>query len=125
MENEEYLFGFEKLKVWHEAIDLLVFIYEVTSEFPNSEKYNLIIQSTRAATSISLNIAEGSGRLTPKDQNKFYSISYTSSLEVVSCMAASNKLDFITKADFIEVKKSVMSITSKLNAMHKNNLNKL
>ncbi len=34
-----YVFSFEKLKVWKEAIQLSKDIYKVTSTFPDEEKF--------------------------------------------------------------------------------------
>ena len=53
-------FKFEKLEVWALALDYIDQIYEIANELPRSEAYNLRSQMTRAATSVALNIAEGS-----------------------------------------------------------------
>jgi four helix bundle protein len=60
-----------ELRVWKEAIELAVRVYGVSSHFPPAEKYGLISQVRRAAYSVPANIAEGSGRLTPRDFRRF------------------------------------------------------
>ena len=55
------MYNFEKLIVWQEAIRLAELIYQLTKKLPKEERFALIDQLKRAVTSISLNIAEGSG----------------------------------------------------------------
>ena len=53
------VFNFENLEVYKKALALVNSVYEITSQFPREEKYVLSDQFWRAASSISLNIAEG------------------------------------------------------------------
>lgn len=50
---------FTDLQVWQEAHQLVLRVYDVTSKFPNDEKFGLVSQMRRAALSIPANIAEG------------------------------------------------------------------
>jgi len=50
------------LKVWQKAIDMTMTCYELTANFPDSERYGLTSQIRRAAVSVPANIAEGKGR---------------------------------------------------------------
>ena len=59
MEYKSTDFGFEKLSVLHKAKDLALFTYTTTKEWPTKETYGLTSQLTRAAVSVSANIAEG------------------------------------------------------------------
>lgn len=79
-------YKFEKLDVWSLALDYLDLMYAVASALPKSEEYNLKSQITRAATSISLNIAEGSTGLSDAEQARFLSIAIRSLLETVACL---------------------------------------
>jgi four helix bundle protein len=49
------------LDLWQRAMTYTVQIYEFTAQLPETERYNLAAQLRRAATSVPLNIAEGSG----------------------------------------------------------------
>lgn len=50
-------------------------------------------QLDRASSSVVLNIAEGSGKMTAKDQRKFYSIALGSLRESVAVLQISGKLN--------------------------------
>ena len=64
-------FKFENLEVWQLALDYADLVYELADKLPDSEKFNLRSQITRAATSIALNIAEGSTGQTDPEQTVF------------------------------------------------------
>jgi len=52
-------------------------VYELSRLLPEREKYNLASQIERAATSIVLNIAEGSTGQTDPEQNRFLGPGFT------------------------------------------------
>lgn len=79
-------YKFEQLDVWRLALDYIDLIYALASELPKPEEYNLKSQVTRAATSISLNIAEGSTGLSDAEQSRFLSIAIRSLIETVACL---------------------------------------
>ena len=58
---------FKDLEVWQKAVDVVTSVYQITSSFPESEKFGLVNQLRRAAVSIPSNIAEGSARHHAKD----------------------------------------------------------
>jgi four helix bundle protein len=78
-------FKFEKLEVWNLAIEYVDLIYEICEKLPRSEEYNLKSQMRRAATSIALNIAEGSTGQTDLEQARFIGLAIRSLLETVAC----------------------------------------
>jgi len=84
-------FKFEKLEVWQLALDYLDLIYEIACLLPRSEEYNLKSQMVRAATSVALNIAEGSTGQTDAEQARFLGMAIRSLLETVACQHIINR----------------------------------
>ena len=68
------MFKFEELDIWKESINYASRIYKITESFPAEEKFGLVTQLRNAVISISLNIAEGSGRYHNKDFIRFLQI---------------------------------------------------
>ena len=78
-------FKFEKLEIWQLALEYIDLIYEIAAQLPKAEEYNLKSQIVRAATSIALNIAEGSTGQTNAEQARFLSMALRSLVETVAC----------------------------------------
>ena len=94
------MFNFEKLEVWHEAIEFADQIYILTRSFPDSERFGLANQMRRAAVSISSNIAEGSSRSSKSDFARFIQIAAGSVFEVVSQATISKRQGFLSEEAF-------------------------
>src|SRR5690348_175869 len=91
-------FRFESLQIWHQARTFSNHIFKIAIKFPESEKYGLASQITRAADSVALNIAEGSGRDTNSDFNRFLGIAIGSTFEVVSASFLAMDRGYIDQA---------------------------
>jgi four helix bundle protein len=73
---------FRELSIWKDSFELVMHIYNCTTELSDTEKYGLISQIRRCAVSIPSNIAEGSGRTTNCEFFNFLRISISSSYEL-------------------------------------------
>jgi four helix bundle protein len=89
--------NFKELKVWQLSRQLVRDVYELTAEFPSSEKYGLISQLRRCTVSIPSNIAEGAGRNTDKDFAQFLNISLGSAYELETLLILSFDINLITQ----------------------------
>lgn len=96
-------FRFQKLAVWQKAIDFANRIYEFTTKFPPDERFGLTSQMRRAVVSISSNIAEGSGRSSDIEFNRFVEIAYGSLMEVVSQAVLANRRLMLTDEDMTTI----------------------
>ena len=65
---------YRDLRAWKAAMDLAELAYRVTGEFPANEKYGLASQIKSAAVSVPSNIAEGWGRDSSGDFDRFLGI---------------------------------------------------
>jgi four helix bundle protein len=79
------MYKFERLKVYQMALEYIDRVYIVAARLPRSEEYNLGSQTKRAATSIALNIAEGSTGQSNPEQARFLAMAIRSLLETVAC----------------------------------------
>ena len=92
--------SFRNLNAYIKAKELVSQVYALIKKFPKEEQYALCDQLRRAVISIPSNIAEGSGRLTTKDQSHFYSIAYGSLMEILAQLDVASDLGYITKEEF-------------------------
>jgi len=114
--------NFKELKIWQKGFDIAVKSIKLTSTFPKEEKYGISSQVTRAAVSISSNIAEGSSRKSEKDYSRFLEISLGSSFELETQLLIAGAVNYgdaearaaILK-DIDEEQKMLMSFMNKLN----------
>ena len=83
------------LKVWQLAMDLVVEVYAITRQFPDSEKYGLDSQMQRAAVSVPSNIAEGAGRESNADFLRFLTIARGSLSELETQLLLAQRLNYI------------------------------
>ena len=79
-------YKFEQLDVWQMALEYVDLIYDVSEKFPRSEEYNLKSQIRRAATSIALNVAEGSTGQSDAEQARFLGMAIRSLIETIACI---------------------------------------
>lgn len=90
-----YQHSFEKLNVWQDTLGLIERIYQETKVFPEDEKFGLVSQMRCASISICSNIAEGTSRISVKDRSHFLIMAFGSTMELLSQLIISNKLNFL------------------------------
>ena len=89
--------NYRELEVWKKAMDFVMEVYKITSNFPSEEKFGLCSQLKRAAVSIASNISEGAGRNSVLQFQNFLQISMGSCNEVATQIELAFRLDFIPK----------------------------
>ncbi len=113
-------FKFEKLEVWQLALDYIDSIYAIANQLPRSEDYNLKSQIIRAATSVALNIAEGSTAQTDDEQARFLGFAIRSLLETVACQHIIKRRKFLENTDILnQAYHQAEILVAKLHAMRK------
>ena len=101
--KEKKMNSFRELTAYQEGKVLIKSVYELLKKFPAEERYALCDQVRRAVISVTSNIAEGTGRVSTKEQIHFMEISYGSLMEVLSQMDVSLDLGYITREDFLQI----------------------
>ncbi len=109
--------SYRELIVWQKAMVLVKEIYQLTSSFPDDEKFGLISQMRRAAISIPSNIAEGWGRLSRKNYIQFLRISRGSLFELETQILIIKDLKYIN--DSKEIEDLITEISKMLNSLIK------
>lgn len=109
-----FQFSFEKLEVYHDSRFMTGYLYKITANFPDEEKFGLVSQMRRAAISICSNLAEGSSRTSKKEQAHFYQIAYGSLLELLNQSIISSDLGFIQHDDHLMIRQHIEKIANKL-----------
>ena len=86
--------GYQDLRVWKLGIQITRTVYELTSEFPDAEKYGLTSQLRRCAVSVPSNIAEGHSRDSNRELARFVSIARGSLAELETQLIIAKELLF-------------------------------
>ena len=79
-------YKFENLNVWTSALEYTDTVERIVGALPPHERFNLTDQLRRAATSIALNIAEGSTGQSDAEQARFLGYAQRSLIETVACL---------------------------------------
>ncbi|MBD2714745.1 four helix bundle protein [Microvirga sp. STR05] len=83
------------LECWRLAFDFVPVAYELARAFPPEERYELASQLRRAATSVTLNIAEGAGRQSAAEFTRFLFIARGSVTELDTILLLAERLGYL------------------------------
>lgn len=89
--------SFRELNIWQLGKQIVINIYEISKNFPLSERFGLATQMQRAAVSIPSNIAEGFNRFQNKEYKRFLYIALGSCAELETQVEISFDLNYISK----------------------------
>lgn len=110
---------YKKYEVWLNSVDLVTELYELTKSFPEAEKFGLINQIRRSATSIASNIAEEASRSSVKDFSRFLEIAQGSGFELDTQLLIARNLGLINPGMYLGYSIKIRSITKQLSGLKK------
>lgn len=110
-------YSFEKLEVYKQAKQLVVDVYRLLDEFPNTEKFALCGQIRRSIVSVPSNIAEQSGRSSKKEKIHFLEIAYGSLMESYCQLQIGVDLNYIEPIKFDKLSASFLSVSKMLSGL--------
>ena len=116
---EQRKFSFERLEVYQAARKLVRDIYQLQNKFPLEEKYALGDQIRRSSTSITSNIAEGSGRNSIKEKIHFIEIAFGSMTESFSQLQNAQDLGYIQESDVESLRPQFNHVAALLSLLKK------
>lgn len=111
-------YNYQKLDVYKVSKELVCMVYELLKHFPYEEKFAICDQIRRAVISVPANIAEGMGRTSSKEQNRFLEIAYGSLMEVQCHLDISCDIGYITKEAYELVNNHIHRIAIMINRLH-------
>jgi four helix bundle protein len=109
------MFGFQRLDVYRAATEFLARASDLTGKCSRGHG-DLVDQFRRAALSIPLNIAEGSGKF-GRDAGRFYAIARGSALESAAILDALEALGALESEPLQDARKLLDRIVSMLTRM--------
>ena len=112
-----YVFPFEKLEVWQEALALTDYILGLLDRLPQNRHLRLVSQLEGAATSVPQNIAEGKGRQHRKEFQQYLSIAQGSLYETVTLNEVFRRRKLFAEEECVEIRNGAERIDRKLNGL--------
>ncbi len=109
-------FSFEDLGVYQKTLIYIDLVYEVTRNFPREEEYRIKAQFIRAAHSIALNVAEGSGG-TSRENRNFIRIARRSVRECLVCSTICYRQFLINSETELQFRKMLDEISRMLTGL--------
>jgi four helix bundle protein len=120
MKGHDRIFSFQDLIAWQKSIDFAVKVIGAIDELKAPRRhFKIIEQLEAAATSISMNIAEGKGRYSKKEFMHFLYIARGSLFEVVTLIIILEKIGWLSSEKAWELQKQAEEIVKILNSLIK------
>ena len=111
--------NYRDLKVWQQAMEVVVECYSLVKQFPSQELYGLTSQLRRAAISVPANIAEGHGRAYTKEYLRHISIAKGSLVELETHIQIAGRLNYCDENKLNELLEKTNSIGRMLTSLRK------
>lgn len=108
---------FRNLLVWERGHKFTLSVYAATRSFPKEEQYGLTSQLRRAASSIPANIAEGCGKSSNADFNRFLQIAFGSANETEYHLVLARGLSMLTPQGYADLESELVEIEKMLAAL--------
>ena len=113
----EAKYNYKNLEAYKESKALVMQVYQLLKIFPREEQYALCDQLRRAVISIPSNIAEGSGRISLKEQAHFLEIAFGSLMEVDCPVDIAYDLGYVSQESQELLAKQIAKVAALLSGM--------
>ncbi len=90
-----------KLIAWQLSMQLATDVYQLTGQFPDSERYGLVSQMRRASVSVPSNIAEGAARLYRREFRRYLSNARGSLMELETQLILAERLEYTAETSHL------------------------
>jgi four helix bundle protein len=109
----------EDLAVFKKSHGLTLQIYKITNKFPSEEKFGLVQQMRRAASSIPANLMEGSHRSNKGEYRQFAGIARGSAGELKYHLLLAKDLGYLSSDEYDALKSEIDEISKMLRGLVK------
>jgi len=117
--------SFKDLNVWKASMELVCDVYEVTRNFPDTERYGLTSQMRRCAISVPSNIAEGWSRNSARSFISYLNIAAGSMSELLTQLEIARRINYISEEKTIHLNLKGIEISKMLYMLIKKIENRL
>ena len=97
--------SYKDLDIYKRSYQYALEIHELTKQFPENERFDLVSQMRRCSKSVPTNIAEGFGRQSKEEFRRFLKISLGSCNEMEVHLCFSRDLGYISKSIYSRLSK--------------------
>jgi four helix bundle protein len=117
MTDNHFVFPFEKLEVWHDAVALADFVLQLMESLPPNKYFRLNGQMEAAISSVAQNIAEGKGRHYKKEFVQYLYIAEGSLFEALTLTEIMRRRHLIRPKDAVSIRQQAEIIDRKLHGL--------
>ncbi|MEQ8470814.1 MAG: four helix bundle protein [Marinoscillum sp.] len=107
---------FKELEIWADSHQFVLKIYLITKSYPDHEKFGIISQMRRSASSMPMNISEGCGRSGDKELKRSCEMSMGSASELEYQLILSHDLDYLSSAKYEELVRELVILKKRMNS---------
>lgn len=111
--------SYRDLYIWQASVDLAVRVLSLTREPSLRRNFALVDQMQRASISVPSNIAEGKGRLSPKEFRHFLGNARGSLFELATQLEIATRAGYIAPSIHTEVAVEVAKVGAGINNLLK------
>ena len=109
----------EELAVFKKAHTLTLSLYRISTRFPDEEKFGLVSQMRRAASSIAANLMEGSHRLGKNEYRQFSGIAKGSAGELKYHLLLAKDLGYLSEQEYESFRAETDEVSKMLSGLAK------
>ena len=113
----EFRFDFEGLVVYQKALDFIDQIFTIYKRLPRDYKMSVGSNLVRAGLSIANNLAEGNGKRSGKEKNRYFGTSLDSTRECISVFNVLRRQKLMEEDCYSSLRLAGREITSMISGL--------
>lgn len=119
LESKGEAVHYQETVIWNKAVRLAEKVCLISTKLPDTEKFGVRLQLTRAAISVASNTAEGWARESKKERRQFLSIANGSLAELHTQLLICERVGWLKGADLSEIRSLIDQVGRMLTVLRK------